>query len=285
MALAADVTSKIKMGPGVANPVTINYTALTSAMSAINEISDGRAVLGLGVGDSAVTPLGLRASKVSELEDITHAIRALASGKPASIAGQREPVEMLTANEPYPILISASQPKMLELAGRVADGVVLMGGANRELTEWQIDWVERGAKSAGRSLADVEIDVWFAMSISDDQAQARNDVRAWSTSQARWFSRWRELPPVLQPYKEQCQAAFEAYDFAEHLSVHSSHQQVVSDELVDLLAPSGSVSRCAEQIGTLAGLKIDRITFALLPGGRQERLRRTGEELLPALSW
>lgn len=282
-ALAADATQRIKLGPGVANPVTYHWTALANTMSAINELSDGRAVLGLGAGDSAVTPLGMRAATRNELERVSRAIRDLASGNPATADPEGEPVQMLTVNRPYPILISASQPKMLELAGRVADGVILMGGANADLTAWQIEHVRRGAESAGRSLDDVEIDVWFAISISEDQGKARSDVRAWATSQARWFSRWKELPPVLQPYKAQCDAAFEVYDFSEHLSVHSHHSAVVTDEFIDLIAPSGPAPKVAEQIAPLLDLKIDRITFPLLPGGRSERLRVTAEELLPAL--
>lgn len=282
-ALAAEATDRIRMGPGVANPVTYNWTALTSTMSAINELSDGRAVLGLGVGDSAVTPLGLKAARRSELAAVTRAIGDLASGDPASLDPDGEKVQMITANERFPILISASQTKMLQLGGRVADGVIVMGGADRELTAWQIDQVRQGAEESGRSLDDIEIDVWFAISISDDAERARNDVRAWATSQARWFSQWKELPESLQTYKEEFDTAYEHYDFSGHLSVHSEHSSLVSDEFVDLIAPSGSAAKVADHIAPLKDLKIDRITFPLLPGGREDRLQRTAKELMPRL--
>jgi len=282
-ALAAIRTKRIKFGPGVANPVTSHYTTLANTMAGINELSEGRAVLGLGVGDSAVTPLGLKAAKVAELEQITWAIRALAAGEEIPGVDGKPPIRLLVANTPFPIFIAASQPNMLRLAGRVGDGVILMGGVNAELTAWQIEHVSSGAASVGRSLDDITIDIWFGISVSEDLAQARNDVRAWTTSQARWFSRWVDWPTVLSPFRDECAEARRQYDFSEHLSVHADHASVVSNELIDLLAPTGPVDRCVGQIAPLFDLPIDRITFTLLPGGRVKRLSALGEELIPAL--
>lgn len=282
MGLAAATTERILIGPGVTNPVTRHFTTVANGMAAINEISDGRAILGIGVGDSAVSPLGVRPATVGELRQHVRWIRALAAGQEVEIGESR--IHMRTANQPFPIFISASQPRMLQLAGEVADGVILMGAADATLTQWQLDHVQTGAERAGRTLDDVFVDLWFAISISDDIERARHDVRAWATSQARWFSRWKELPEPLRGYKEEFERAYAAYDFSDHLSVHAEHAQLISDDLVDLIAVSGPLDRCVERIRPLLGLKIDRITFALLPGGRLERLRQFGEELIPRLS-
>jgi len=282
LAMAAMQTSKIRLGPGVANPVTRHFTVLADWMAGMNEISKGRAVLGIGSGDSATTPLGLQASKVDELRHIIEETRRLSVGTEIEVDGR--PIKMLAANGSFPIFVSASQPRMLRLAGAVADGVIMMGGADAELTQWQIDRVAEGAATAGRGLEDIFIDLWFGISITDDLDRARNDVRAWVTSQSRWFSRWKILPPPLKAFEHEFQEAFARYQFSEHMSVHSEHSKETSDELVDLIAVCGSPARCAERIKPLLNLKVDRITITLLPGGREERLRQFAEEVVPHLS-
>jgi 5,10-methylenetetrahydromethanopterin reductase len=282
LALAANSTSRINLGPGVANPVTRHYTVIADWMAGMNEVSSGRAVLGIGVGDSAITPLGLKAATVEELEKVIKDIRQLASGREITVSGKS--VKMLAANEPFPILVSASQRRMLRLAGQVADGVILMGGANADLTQWQLDRVAEGAERAGRRLEDIFVDLWFGISITDDVVRGRNDVRAWVTSQSRWFSRWKELPPPLKDFEHEFQEAFARYEFSEHMSVHSGHSKETSDDLVDLIAVCGPPDRCVERIKPLLKLKVDRITITLLPGGREERLRQFAEDVVPHLN-
>lgn len=282
LALAARETRRICLGPGVANAVTRHPTVLANWTAGMNEISAGRAVLGIGSGDSAIAPLGLKPTRVDDLEQIIREIRRLADGGDIPVEG-RPAARMLASNGEFPIFVSASQPRMLRLAGRVADGVIMMGGANAELTQWQIDRVEEGAAEAGRSLDDVFVDLWFGVSITDDLERARNDVRAWVTSQSRWFSRWKELPPPLKEFEHEFHEAYARYQFAEHMSVHSEHSKETSDELVDLIAVCGPAERCVERIRPLLNLKVDRITITLLPGGREERLRQFAEDVVPSL--
>ena len=281
LALAARETNRIQLGPGVANPVTRHPTVLANTMAALHEISAGRSVLGIGTGDSAVRTIGAKPATVAELGTCIDRIRALLNGEEVDLDGHG--VQLLTANGPLPIFVSASQPRMLRLAGAKADGVVLMGGAEPGVTQWQLDHIQAGAREAGRSLDDVFIDLWFAIAVDEDRAQARKDVSAWVTSQARFFAKWKALPTSLQPFAEEFERAYRSYDFYHHLSRHAEHAQGVSEELIDLLAVAGPVDACVEKIAALRDLKIDQITFTLLSGGRMERLRRLGEELIPAL--
>lgn len=282
LSIAAAQTERIKLGPGVTNPVTRHFTTIANWMVSLNELSDGRAVLGIGPGDSAVFPLGLKVATTSELRTAVEDIRALGAGQEVNI-GER-PVRLLTAKDPFPIFIAASQPRMLRLAGATADGVILMGGADPRLTQWQLDHIAAGATEAGRTMDDVFVDLWFGISISEDLEQARLDVRSWVTSQARWFAKWKELPSSLQPHKEEFTHANNSYAFSAHLSRHAEHSRGVSDSLVDLIAVCGPLERCVEKIEPLLNLKVDRLTWTLLPGGRMRRLQQLGEQLIPALT-
>jgi 5,10-methylenetetrahydromethanopterin reductase len=282
MTLAAKATSSIQLGPGVTPAVTRHISEIANAISGINEVSGGRAVLGLGVGDSSVRPVGIKPATIDELKEQLLTIRALCSGEEVTYQGRA--IHMRPFNTRVPIFISASQPKMLRLAGEVADGVILLGAVDRSLTEWQLKFVEEGARQAGRSLGEVFVDLYVGISVTTDIEEGRQAVRAYATSQARWFSRWKELPDVLKPFERELQEAYQAYDFYHHVSRHAEHNQLISDELVDLIAVVGPGDECARRIGELADLKIDRISFLNVPGGRESHVKQWAQEVLPLLS-
>jgi 5,10-methylenetetrahydromethanopterin reductase len=112
------------------------------------------------------------------------------------------------------------------------------------------------------------------MAVGDD---ALDSVRSWASAQARWMSRWKTIPESLQPFRHEMSNSAEEYDFGQHLSLSASHPETVSDGLAGALAVVGSSAECAERLSALAGLKPDRITFALLSGGRERRLADTLE--------
>jgi 5,10-methylenetetrahydromethanopterin reductase len=279
LTLAAGATQTIRLGPGVTNPATRHFTVTVCTAAALAEVSGGRAVLGLGSGDAAVEPLGLKV-KVDEVRQAIRRIRTLSEGGTVNVDGRE--IRVATAGGPLPILLAASQPRMLGLAGELADGVILMGAAQPELTRWQLAYVAEGARRSGRSLDDLFIDLWFAISIAGDRRKALDDVRPWAASQARWFARWRDLPACLQPFSEDFRRAAERYEFARHLS-RAGEAEPVSDDFIDWVGVAGSAEECAAKIKPLLALKVDRLTFALLPGGRELRLKQYGEELLPRL--
>ncbi|MQA74459.1 MAG: LLM class flavin-dependent oxidoreductase [Solirubrobacterales bacterium] len=280
LTLAAERTGSIRIGPGVTNPVTRHPTVTANALAGLLEVSDGRAQLGIGSGDAAVFPLGLPAARIADLRAAIADLRAIGAGEPIA-AGERA-IEVATGGQPYPVLLAGSQPRMLRLAGEVGDGVILMGAADPRLTAWQLEQVAAGASESGRTLAELTIDLWFTISLSEDRERAIADVRPWAVSQARWFHRWKELPEALRPHAEQFEIAENSHDFGSHLSRHASGTSV-SDQFVDWVGVAGDLEHCVAKIRPLLELDVDRITFALLAGGRLERLHRYGEELIPAL--
>jgi len=281
LTLAAAATSRIILGPGVTNPITRHLTVTANAIAGVNEVSGGRAMLGIGAGDAAVFPLGRAPAGIDALRTSIERLRGLSRGERVELDGATVAVAAGCAS--YPIMLSASQPRMLALAGAVADGVILMGAADPALTAWQLQHIADGAAANGRSLSELTIDLWFTISLSEDRDQALGDVRPWAVSQARWFARWRQLPEPLQPFEDEFQRAASAHDFRSHLARGSDDQESVSDEFVDWIGVAGDLDHCVAKICPLLELGLDRITFALLPGGRAERLERYGRELLPAL--
>ena len=279
LTLCAVHTSTIELATGVTNPVTRHPTTIANAFTALQELSEGRAIIGIGTGWTAVFSIGLRPSTIAQLEADILAIRSLCAGE--EVSGEGDAVyRLVTAKGPIPIFVAANQPHMLRLAGRVADGAILMGGANTEFTAWQIDHVRQGAEEAGRRLEDIKLHLWAAIAVSDDREEAIDDVRHWVASQAETFSQWKKLPDFLKPFGLEFEHASQSYDRLEHMSRHAGHRDAVSPELVDYLALVGPADRCLERIRELGALGLDGVTLAFRAGGRSKRMRALHEGII-----
>jgi len=282
LALCAVNTSKIMLSTGVTNPVTRHPSIIANSFTALNEVSNGRAIVGMGTGWTGVFPIGLKPATIKHMEESVNTIRKLCSGEEAP-GGEKGPYHMVTSTGPIPIYIAANQPRMLRMCGRVADGVILMGGANEEFVNWQIDLVREGAEQAGRSMDDIKLHLWANISLSDDHDQARDDVSHWVASQAETFSKWKELPEFLEPYKADFEAASKSYDRLEHMSQHAGHKRVVSGELIDYLAFVGSAGECLERMRKLETLGLHGVTLSFRAGGRRQRMEALSEGIIKPL--
>jgi len=172
---------------------------------------------------------------------------------------------------------------MLRLAGEICDGAIVMGAADPAFCNWQLNYIYQGLEKSGRQRSDIVIDLIVTMSIDDDEENALNDVRAWATSQAATFAVWKKVPPAWERFREEFTIAEQAYHYEEHLSLRAEHKQIVSDDLVKSVTISGNFKDCITKLKEVAKLDIDRITFALLSGGRFRRLEELGQKVIPAL--
>lgn len=280
--LAALATHRITLGPGVTNLVTRHPTVTANAIAGLDEVSEQRAVLGLGTGWSAVQGAGARASRVAEVRAGIQALRALFGGAPATLFDRQ--VQLATARRQIPIYLAAAQPRMLRLCGEICDGLILMGAADAGFCHWQLQHVYEGLARAGRRRDDLSIDLFVTLAVNDDAAQALRDVRAWAASQAATFHTWRQLPPGWARFRPEFERAARHYGLVEHLSLKAGHADVVSTEFAHAVAIAGRLETCLDRLRQLAQLDIDRLTFALLSGGRLRRLDELANQIMPHLS-
>jgi 5,10-methylenetetrahydromethanopterin reductase len=266
LTLCAVNTSKIILSTGVTNPVTRHCTTLANGFTALNEVSNGRVVMGLGSGWTGVYSIGLKPAPISFLEESIKTMNTLCEGGEV-VGADGTPYRLTTATGRIPIYVAANQPRILQMCGRVADGVILMGGASMEFTKWQIDHVRRGAEEVGRDFSEIKLDLWTSIAISDDRDQAREDVSHWAASQAETFSKWKELPDFLHPFKADLQRASDAYNRLEHMSSHAAHKSAVSPEFIDFVALVGPAKESLERIRDLETLGLNRVVLAFRAGG------------------
>ena len=282
MNVSAMATGSIGIGCAVTNLRTRHPTVTANATTALDELSDGRALLGLGAGWSAVHSIGEKPSRIAELRDGIELFRKLFSGEETDLGGARG--RLAAARRQIPIYLAVSQPRMLELSGELCDGAILMGAADPDFCNWQIEHIHRGLRKAGRKREDILIDLVLTMSIDEDPGQALDDVRAWATSQAATFAVWKAMPPGWDRFRPEFKAAEDAYHFEDHLSLRAAHKKIVSEEFVRSVAIAGDRDHCLSRLLGLSTIDVDRISFALLSGGRMRRLEELGKHVIPRLA-
>jgi len=184
LAQIAAATSELKMGPGIMNAFTDTPAAMASFACTLNEISDGRAVLGIGPGDLSTLPkLAIDPVKpVSRLNEAVTQIRALCSGVEVKKAGleffdydgAKLTGVQLPGKKGIPIYIGAQGPKVLELAGTIGDGA-LINASNPKDFEAAIPIIKAACEKVDKKGFD--IGAYTAMSIDMSEKKARNAAK------------------------------------------------------------------------------------------------------------
>lgn len=182
MALCAKETNKIRFGTAVTNMVYRDPSITANSFATLNEISEGRAIIGLGTGDGPVYSLGRTATKLAEFENGLRAIRDLLHDRGIDVPQGKERaggnVKLKAGKRPVPIYISAEGPKTLRVAGRTCDGVILGTGFDKSVTEWARQRIAEGTQDAGRRLEQIDIMPAGMIVVDQDGDLARRRVRS-----------------------------------------------------------------------------------------------------------
>src|SRR5918993_5026948 len=181
MAMCAVATKKIRLGTAVTNMVYRDPTITASSFATLNEISNGRAIVGMGTGDGPVYSLGRTATRLVEFEKGLQTIRDLLHDRGIEVQKTRERasrgrISLNVGRRPVPIYISAEGPKTLKVAGRVCDGVILGTGFDPQLLDWARARIAEGAEDAGRPVSDIDIMPAGMIVVDDDGNVARKRV-------------------------------------------------------------------------------------------------------------
>jgi len=166
LALCAANTKKIKLGPGVTSPRSRIAPVTARAMSTLNQIAPGRCVLGIGTGNTARRAWGMPIAKLDEVEKEIDIFRKMFKGEEALYSEgpnrymdeeRQRYVKFLSPDwgfinikDEIPIYLAGSGPKTLELAGEIADGVMLLGATGESFVEYCNKHIAIGARKSGR---------------------------------------------------------------------------------------------------------------------------------------
>jgi 5,10-methylenetetrahydromethanopterin reductase len=263
-------TTQVKFGTGVTNPLTRHPSVVGSAYATLEEYAPGRMIVGIGLGDSSVETMGMKPAKLSYFEKTVQQVRDLLDGKEVQLETGKIHV-LHPCKRKVPIYIAASGPKMLELSGRIADGIIILVGVADEYIAHAREKIAAGAKAAGRNLDDISLVLWVPCAVSET-ASAKDAVKA---HVARVVA--HPLPYVLDPNEQKIlEEIRKTYDYYHHMDQQANHAEVIPDWLVDKFAIAGTVDQCRAQIERIKKTGIQQI--AIIPysppgGSREETLR------------
>ncbi len=270
MAAMALNTTKVKLGTGVTNPLTRHPSVVASAYATLEEYAPGRTIVGIGLGDSSVETMGMKPAKLSYFEKTMAQMRQLLDGQEVQLETGK--IHLLhPCKAKVPIYIAASGPKMLELSGRIADGIIVLVGVADEYIAHARERIAAGAKAAGRKVEDINLVLWIPCAVSET-APAKDAVKA---HVARVVA--HPLPYVLDPTEQKVlEEIRKTYDYYHHMDQQANHAEVIPDWLVDKFAIAGTVAECRAQIERIKKSGIQQI--AIIPysppgGSREETIR------------
>jgi 5,10-methylenetetrahydromethanopterin reductase len=257
LTLAAAHSSRLRLGTAVTNPVTRHPAITAAAAATVDEISGGRLILGIGAGDRPLLALGYPPSPLATLEAAITGIRRLWRGEELDLRGPG--FTMNGAHLRFParagieVFVSASGPKTLELAGRVADGVILLVGLFPEALGWAVSRVEQGAQAAGRPRPHIAVFAYGAIDEDEPAAlEAARPIAAWFPQTAPGICYLAGLPRGLVG---RVRAGYSGGEFQEAAAA----ARVLPDEFVRKVALAGNRQHAAERIDAALGAGADSV--------------------------
>ncbi len=281
LTLMATNTKRMRLGTCVTNPAVRDLTVTSSLFATLNLISGRRMQLGIGRGDSSRRVLGKKPVTSDHLEQAVKVFRKLTAGEQVEYEGR--PTQLTWAKGAPPVWIAGYGPKVLNLAGRIADGVILQF-ADPDLIAWCLGFVKQGAEAVGRDFTKIEVMSAAPVWVSDDLKLARERVRWFpalvSNHVVDLVSRYKpeELPPALTSYiRNRGQ-----YDYLHHCEVDSNNASFVSDEVTDRFCLVGPVQAHIEKLRTLARVGVTQFNIYLMCGDEEDTLETYRKKVLPA---
>ena len=180
MALAAQATSRIRIASAVLNPVTRHLSVIASAAKTVYELAPGRVEFWIGRGFSSVQTVGVPPATVKQMKECVVTLKSLMTGQDFDFSGRagKATSRMRHGSQEIPkIFIAAHGPRTIEVAGEVADGVLLQTGLHPGAIEVARKHLEIGAQRSGRNVDDIEVIHTATTIIFDDQKEAMEVAR------------------------------------------------------------------------------------------------------------
>lgn len=257
---AAFETETLRLGPGVTNPITRHPATTASAILTLDEASEGRADLVAGTGYSSAYIVGRKAATRAAMREATALWHSIFQGRRTELGGLE--IELDRPRPGLPVYLAATGPKMLELAGEIADGVLIMVGSAPGTVAWALEHVEAGMARAGRKRADLRRLLVVTACVDAERGRAIDRMRPCAAAMYR-HGHAAELfrraglpapgtpPTFTAPYPDLGHAV--DWEAAKRVSAF------VPDAVVEAMVALGSADEVAARARQLIALDIDAI--------------------------
>ena len=282
LTLFADRTKRMELATGVTNIITRHPAVLAHSFATLNEYSNGRAVLGIGVGDSAVHTIGEKPARLKRMEEIINVLRKLMAGEEVNFDGQDIKVSWPPCK--VPVVIACSGPRSLQLAGRIADGVLFQVGADPDLVLYAKKNIGIGARQAGRDLSEIKLYQRLAFAVSEDREQVRAEARGYASVAAGTIYEAVPEEDIPASLRSDLQLMKEKYDYQQHGSMDSEHAGLITDRILDAVAITGTPDEVIPRLRELTHLGIENFVLPIATKHPEAVINTLAEKVMPYIS-
>jgi 5,10-methylenetetrahydromethanopterin reductase len=291
LALAATATSRLGLATGVTNPVTRHPAACATAIGTVHQVARGRAVLGIGRGDSALFHLGQEPAPWPVLERFVERLQGYLSGRAVDLDGYPSTLHWLASSvlPKVPVDVAATGPKVIALAARHAERITFAVGADPSRIRLSMSVAADAARAAGRDPAALSFGAYVNVTPHPDVTVARGIARGGAATMAHFSGMTGTAAPGTPPEVAEVVEALHAnYDRPRHTRADASHTALLHDDFMDRFAVIGPPEVCVPRLQALLDCGLSRlvITSGSLGADRDEVLRSYHlliDEVLPAL--
>ena len=283
-------TQSLKMGTCVTDPFSRHPALTAMAIATVDDVSDGRAILGLGAGIAGFHELGIRSVRPAKaLREAVGLVRALIQHKEVEFFGQTTKLERAQLNfEPYrkdlPVFIASNSPYGLRAAGEIADGVIVSSCGDGASLKSTLSMVARGAQESGRSISDLKVVARLNCCVSDDEEKARDAVRL---SVVRTFLTYPgSLSVAGLGIPDTLITEIKSTGYTHSVETLMRLAAKIPDSVIDASTLAGTVEGVADKLVGLIKAGMDELIIRPSPvegTGIEETLRRFATEVMPKL--
>jgi len=261
LALAGAATSRLRLGPGVTNPITRHVAVTASAAAILQAETSGRAILGFAQGDSAVIQVGGRRPTVAEFEQALEALQGLLRGEDVTLDnGTTSAIRWLRDSDlpKVPVHVAATGPRTIRAAARHAEGVDLTVGA-------ELQRLSHGVATARRTVrSPLTIGAYLNVAVDDNRDRARELVRGSVATFARFSAPAGPQASLSKLTQEGVAHATAGYQHGRHGEARATVARELGDEFIDRFGICGPPDEVRDRLSAIAACGIDRLI--IVPG-------------------
>jgi len=281
LSAAANYTNRITLGPGVTNPYMVNPVFTAQAIATLNEMAPGRVVLGIGAGDkTTLESVGVEMQKpLTAVQEAVDIFRKITSGENVVYKGEVFKTAgakfLFKPKSGIPVYVGAQGPKMLELAGKIGDGV-LINACHPKDVEYAVNSVKEGVRQTGKKPGDVDVAVYTSFSVHEDIKKATK-----AAIPVVSFIVAGSPPQLLERHEidvkkgEEIKEALKANDWGKAFGA-------VTPEMIAAFSVCGTPDMCIERIAQLLKSGISQFVVGSPIGANvREAINLVSERIVP----
>lgn len=288
LTLCALSTTRIRLGPCVTDPYSRHPALTAMAISTLDEISEGRAVLGIGAGVSGFGQLAIdRARPALAMKEMIALIRELMSGKHVDFSGRTVQfkgghLDFTPFRADLPVYVASNAPRGLAVAGELANGAIVSACAEEKSVEYALGLISQGTAATGRDAGQLDFAARLNCCIASDGRAARDALRSATTRSLPGHLSFAtgaglEIPPELV-------ADLRQMGYTHDEAKLANMAQRVPDHIIDAMTLAGTPEEVAERAVRIVRRGVSQILVRPSPspdGGIEGTLEAFATQVMP----